>query len=40
MFIQDYIRPLGIVIGSENQGGQHQPGGSVDFPVDFVGQSW
>ena len=36
MFIQDYIRPLGIVIGSENQGGQHQPGGAVDFPVDFV----
>ena len=36
MFIQDYIRPLGIVIGSENQGGQHQGGGAVDFPVDFV----
>ena len=36
MFIQDYIRPLGIVIGSERQGGQHQPGGAVDFPVDFV----
>ena len=36
MFIQDYIRPLGVVIGSENQGGQHQGGGAVDFPVDFV----
>jgi hypothetical protein len=36
MFIQDYIRPLGVVIGSDMQGGQHQPGGSVDFPVDFV----
>jgi len=36
MFIQDYIRPLGIVIGSEFQGGQHQPGGTVDFPVDFI----
>ena len=36
MFIQDYIRPIGVVIGSENQGGQHQPGGTVDFPVDFV----
>jgi hypothetical protein len=38
MFIQDYIRPLGVVIGSEHQGGQHQGvgGGAVDFPVDFV----
>jgi hypothetical protein len=36
MFIQDYIRPLGVVIGSEMQGGQHQGGGAVDFPVDFV----
>ena len=36
MFIQDYIRPLGVVIGSEHQGGQHQGGGVVDFPVDFV----
>lgn len=37
MFIQDYIRPLGVVIGSDMQGGQHQGGGGpVDFPVDFV----
>jgi hypothetical protein len=36
MFIQDYIRPLGVVIGSQHQGGQHQGGGVVDFPVDFV----
>ncbi|KAJ1466307.1 hypothetical protein T484DRAFT_1756749 [Baffinella frigidus] len=36
MFIQDYIRPLGVVIGSNKQGGQHQGGGSVDAPVDFV----
>ena len=38
MFIQDFIRPLGVVIGSENQGGQHQGsgGGAVDFPVDHV----
>jgi hypothetical protein len=38
MFIQDFIRPLGVVIGSEMQGGQHQGsgGGGVDFPVDFV----
>ena len=38
MFIQDYVRPLGIVIGSENQGGQHQGDGrsAVDFPVDYV----
>ncbi|KAJ1468540.1 hypothetical protein T484DRAFT_1755107 [Baffinella frigidus] len=36
MFLQDYIRPLGVVIGSDMQGGQHQSGGTVDFPVDFV----
>jgi hypothetical protein len=38
MFIQDFIRPLGVVIGSENQGGQHQGDnrGAVDFPVDYV----
>ncbi|KAJ1464857.1 hypothetical protein T484DRAFT_1757790 [Baffinella frigidus] len=36
MFIQDYIRPLGVVIGSDMQGGQHQGGGTVDFPVDYV----
>jgi hypothetical protein len=38
MFIQDFIRPLGVVIGSQNQGGQHQGsgGGAVDFPVDHV----
>jgi hypothetical protein len=37
MFIQDFIRPLGVVIGSEMQGGQHQgSGGAVDFPVDHV----
>ncbi|KAJ1469374.1 hypothetical protein T484DRAFT_1754519 [Baffinella frigidus] len=38
MFVQDYIRPLGVVIGSEHQGGQHQGqyGGAVDYPVDYV----
>ena len=38
IFIQDFIRPLGVVIGSEMQGGQHQGsgGGGVDFSVDFV----
>lgn len=36
MFIRDFIRPLGVVIGSEMQGGQHQGGGAVDWPVDFV----
>jgi hypothetical protein len=36
MFIQDFIRPLGVVIGSDKQGGQHQGGGAVDAPVDFV----
>ena len=37
LFIQDYIRPLGVVIGSDNQGGQHQgSNGAVDFPVDHV----
>jgi hypothetical protein len=37
MFIQDYIRPLGVVVGSDKQGGQHQgSGAAVDAPVDFV----
>jgi hypothetical protein len=38
LFLQDYVRPLGVVIGSENQGGQHQGDnrGAVDFPVDYV----
>ncbi|KAJ1467192.1 hypothetical protein T484DRAFT_3631785 [Baffinella frigidus] len=37
LFIQDYIRPLGVVIGRDNQGGQHQgSNGAVDFPVDHV----
>jgi len=37
MFIQDCIRPIGIVIGSDHQGGQHQGDpGACDFPVDFV----
>jgi hypothetical protein len=37
MFVQDYIRPLGVVIGSDKQGGQHQGGlDAVDAPVDFV----
>ena len=38
IFIQDFIRPRGVVIGSELQGGQYQGsgGGGVDFPVDFV----
>ena len=37
MFIQDYIRPIGVVIGSDHQGGQHQGDpGACDFPVDFV----
>ena len=40
MFVQDFIKPLGVVIGSDNQGGQHQGhsggGGGVDFPVDHI----
>ena len=39
MFVQDYIRPLGVVIGSDRQGGQHQGGQGgkgVDFPVDYT----
>ena len=38
MFVQEYIRPLGVVIGSDKQGGQHQGHGGrgVDFPVDYV----
>jgi hypothetical protein len=38
LFIQDFIRPFGVVIGSSMQGGQHQGsgGGAVDFPVDHV----
>ena len=39
LFIQDYIRPLGVVIGSDRQGGQHQGvgrGRGVDFSVDYA----
>ena len=38
LFLQDYVRPLGVVIGSEHQGGQHQGDnrGAVDFLVDYV----
>lgn len=37
-FVRDCVRPIGIVIGSENQGGQHQGNGAgaVDWPTDFV----
>jgi hypothetical protein len=38
LFVQDYVRPIGVVIGSDNQGGQHQGDsrGAVDNPVDYV----
>ena len=35
----DYTRPLGVVIGSDRQGGQHQGrvgGRGVDVPVDYT----
>jgi hypothetical protein len=36
-FVRDHIVPFGVVIGSENQGGQHEGTNmAVDWPVNFV----
>ena len=36
-FIRDHFRPLGVVIGSEKQGGQHQGSNTaVTWPVAFI----
>jgi hypothetical protein len=37
LFVRDHIVPFGVVIGSENQGGQHEGTNmAVDWPVNFV----
>jgi hypothetical protein len=37
IFVRDCIAPLGVVIGSEKQGGQHEnTNRAVDWPVNFV----
>lgn len=39
LFVQTYLRPFGIMTGSDMQGGQHQGGQNniATFPVDYVG---
>jgi hypothetical protein len=38
-FLQTYLRPFGVMVGSDMQGGQHEGGGNnnvATFPVDYV----